>query len=182
MLKEREQEIIRQVQQGNTALFSELVDQYKDPAFSLCVRICGNRDDAADICQEAFIKAFRALSNFRGDAGFATWFYRIVYNSAISYLRAHKIKTIPLENIRDIQGNEEQDDDEPTRKLVRKIVSDLPETDRSIVTLYYLMDHSISEISEVTGLSESNIKVRLHRCRIKMHEEISIKLHLQTAL
>jgi len=181
MLKEREQEIIRQVQQGNTALFSELVDHYKDPAFSLCVRICGNRDDAADICQESFIKAFRALSNFRGEAGFATWFYRIVYNSAISYLRIKKIKTIPLENFPDIEGCEDQEEDVTTRKLVRKIISELPEIDRSIVTLYYLLDHTISEISKITGLTESNIKVRLHRCRIKMHEEISIHLHVQIA-
>ena len=183
MIKEREQEIIRQVQQGNTAAFGELVNHYKDAAFTLCVRICGNKDDAEDICQDAFIKAFHALGNFRGDSGFATWLYRIVYNSSISHLRNRKVQTLPIESIRDIGGSDEageQDETEMKRKLMREIVAELPEVERTIITLYYLMDHSVSEISEVTGISQSNIKVRLYRTRIKMHHEIIERLRLQT--
>jgi RNA polymerase sigma factor (sigma-70 family) len=181
MIKEREQEIIRQVQQGNVAVFAELVNQYKDAAYTLCVRICGNKSDAEDICQESFIKAYRAIANFRGEAGFATWLYRIVYNTAISHLRSQKIKTVPLESIRDIDSEgRENDDMEEKRKLIRKILAELPELDRTIMTLYYMMDHSISEIVGVTGLSESNIKIRLHRTRIKMHDEIAFRLNVQT--
>jgi len=180
MLKERELEIIRQVQEGNTSVYSELVDHYKDAAFTLSVRICGNRDDAADICQEAFIKAFRALNNFRAQSGFSTWLYRIVYNTAISHLRSIKIKTSPLDGLHEIASDDETGMDDSMRKLVRKLVAGLPEVDRTIVTLYYLMDHSISEIAEIISISESNIKVRLHRSRMKLHEELSLQLDLQT--
>jgi RNA polymerase sigma factor (sigma-70 family) len=185
MIKEREQEIIKLVQLGNTAAYGELVNAYKDAAFTLCMRICGNRDDADDICQEAFIKAFHALKNFRGDSGFSTWLYRIVYNTSISYIRSRKVKTLPIDAAREAIGSEteltwEREETEVKRKLIREIVGDLPEVDRTIVTLYYLFDHSIGEICEVTGISESNIKVRLHRARLKMHSEITSRLRLQT--
>jgi RNA polymerase sigma factor (sigma-70 family) len=186
MTKEREQEIIQQVQQGNTAAFGELVNQYKDAAFTLCVRICGNHDDAGDICQDAFIKAFRALRNFRGDSGFSTWLYRIVYNTAISHIRNRKIKTLPIESIKDAGRLEnegeltwENEETEMKHKLIREIVAELQEVDRTIITLYYLMDHSVSEICVVTGISESSVKVRLHRARLKMHSEITKHLQLQ---
>ena len=183
MTKEKEQEIIQQVRQGNTAAFGELVDQYKDAAFTLCLRICDNRDDASDICQDAFIKAFRALKSFRGDSGFSTWLYRIVYNTAISQIRSRRIKTLPIENLKETGVSDEEEENEGiqiNRKLIREIVAELPEVDRTIITLYYLMNHSVSEIFEVTGITESNIKVRLHRARLKMHKEFTLRIRLQT--
>ena len=85
-----EQELVRAAAGGDTEAFARLVRTYENKIYSLALRMCGSADDAGDIAQEAFLAAWRGLPAFRGEAGFATWLYRLTSNAAIDYLRRQK--------------------------------------------------------------------------------------------
>ena len=185
MTKDQEKEIIAGILAGNTESFCLLVDRYKDAAFTLSVRLVGNRDDAADICQDSFVKAFHSLKQFRGDAGFATWLYRIVYNASISHIRKNKMRALPvgegrMPEIPDYDADKawEEEETELKKTLVRQCLDELPELDRSLLTLFYLMEHSVAEIASITDLSESNVKVRLHRARTRLYGQVTSRLRV----
>ncbi len=170
---------ISEVIAGNTASYAVLIDRHKDLVFTIAMNITRNREDAEEVAQDAFLKAFRKLADFRWDSSFQTWLYRIAYNEAISKVRKNKVKLLDLEE--EITGNIAEEDiendiagmDEEEQKLViSRILDMLPEIDRVIVTLFYLENQPILEISEVTGLGESNVKVRLHRVRKRIYSDL----------
>jgi len=178
---------INEVIAGNTASFAVLVDRHKDLVFTIAMNITKNREDAEEVAQDAFLKAYQKLAGFRKESSFQTWLYRIAYNEAISKTRKNKVKLLDLEE--EATGNipdEEMDEnfaglDEREQKLVTaKILDKLPEIDRAIVTLFYLDSHPVTEICEVTGLGESNVKVRLHRVRKKFYSEVQELLNKRT--
>jgi RNA polymerase sigma-70 factor (ECF subfamily) len=166
---------VRRVLDGNAKDYSVLVDRHKDMVFTLAVRITGNREDAEEVAQDAFIKAFDGLKRFKGDSKFSSWLYRITYNESISRVRKKSLRTVELEEERtdfadDIVKNEVLGLDEKEQKaLIDKTFDELDETEKVLITLYYNNDNSIDEISAATGLSVSNVKVKLHRTRKKMY-------------
>jgi len=170
---------IRQVQEGKINAFSHLVDRHKDKAYNLAFRICANREEAEEIAQDAFIKAYRSLNNFRMKSSFATWLYRIVYNTAISLVRSRKNKILALEEfpadaVDFLSSCTSQDEavEEYRSSLVNFAMQKISEDDRGLITLYYYNDLDMEEISKITGISRSNIKVKLYRARRKMAEII----------
>ena len=170
---------IEQVLAGKTNAYSYIIDRHKDKAFSLAFRICGNREEGEEIAQDSFLKAFRSLGNFRMKSSFATWLYRIIYNTAISYIRSrkeilHSLEEFPAD-ASDFIGNnndEEKAEKEYKESIVNYALSKIEEEERGLICLYYYEDMKIDEISEVTGISSSNVKIRLHRTRKKMLEII----------
>ena len=178
---------INEVIAGNAASFAVLIDRHKDLVFTIAMNITRNREDAEEVAQDAFLKAFQKLASFRKESGFQTWLYRIAYNEAISKIRKNKIRTLDLEEeIMEGTPDEEVEEeiaglDEQEQKLViSKILDKLPEIDRVIVTLFYLDSNPVTEIAEVTGLGESNVKVRLHRVRKKIYSELQEILKKRT--
>ncbi|HNW56328.1 MAG TPA: RNA polymerase sigma factor [Bacteroidales bacterium] len=170
---------IDQVLNGNINAFSYIADRHKDKAFNLAFRICCNREDAEEITQDSFLKAFRSLKSFKRECSFATWLYRIVYNSAISHIRIKKVKILSLEDFpveandfTGISSNEEEADKEYLNSLVNFALQKISEEERGLISLFHYEEMSIDEISEVTGISKSNIKVKLFRARRKMTEII----------
>ncbi len=170
---------IEEVLKGSTAAFSFLVNRHKDNVFNLAMRICGNREEAEEIAQDAFLKVYRALSEFRQNSSFATWLYRIVYNTSISYLRARRREVLSLEDFpadaTDFIGcceSEEIAEKEYRNALINFALQRLNESDRAIITLSYYEELSHAEISTITGISKENIKIRLHRARKKMLDDI----------
>jgi RNA polymerase sigma-70 factor (ECF subfamily) len=166
---------IDQVLQGNVNAFTYIVDQHKDRAFNLAFRICCNREEAEEIAQDSFLKAYRALGSFQRKSSFSTWLYRIVYNTAVSYVRIKKKEILSLEDFpadaADFIGtcaSEEEAESEYRRSLINFAFQKISEEDRSLITLHYYEEMSTEEISEVTGISKSNIKVKLFRARQKM--------------
>jgi RNA polymerase sigma-70 factor (ECF subfamily) len=166
---------IEQILSGNSGSFAYIVDQHKDKAFNLAFRICGNREDAEEIAQDSFLKAFRSLNGFKMKSSFATWFYRIVYNTSISYVRVRKKGLLSLEDFpadaTDFIGDNSSEDDaekEYRNALIGFALLKINEEERGLITLYYYEEMSTDEISDVTGISKSNIKVRLFRARQKM--------------
>jgi len=166
---------IEQVLAGRTNAYSYIVDRYKDKAFNLAFRICGNREEGEEVAQDSFLKAFRSLNNFRMKSSFATWLYRIIFNTAISHIRSRKEALHSLEEFpadaSDFIGNnnnEEEAEKEYKESIVNYALSKVEEEERGLISLYYYEDMKIDEISEVTGISNSNIKIRLYRTRQKM--------------
>jgi RNA polymerase sigma-70 factor (ECF subfamily) len=164
---------------GETSAFAVLVDRHKDLVFTIAMNIARNREDAEEIAQDAFLKAFQKLATFRRDSRFSTWLYRIAYNESIGLMRKNRIPTADLgEEILENLGEEEMEqevagmDPAEQKKAVSVILNHLPEIDRVLVTLFYLDSQSVSEISSVTGLGESNVKVRLHRVRKRICSEL----------
>lgn len=166
---------IDQVISGQTEAFAVLVDRHKDMVFTLALNISRNREDAEEIAQDAFMKAYGKLASFRRDSRFSTWLYRIVYNEAVTRMRKRKLQTVALEdeimeNTSDGEVEDEihQMDETEQKAVIAWILDSLPVTDRVLVTLFYLESQTIGEISQVTGMGESNVKVRLHRTRKKL--------------
>ena len=170
---------IEQILAGNSNAFSFIVDRHKDKAYNLAFRICGNHEEAEELAQDSFLKAYRSLSSFKMKSSFATWLYRIVYNTTISHIRIKKKGVLSLEDFPAdatdfISGstNEEEAEKEYRSSLVNFALQKINEEDRALVSLYYYDEMSADEIADVTGLTKANIKVKLFRARQKMTEII----------
>jgi RNA polymerase sigma factor (sigma-70 family) len=170
---------LERVLAGETNAFSHLVDRHKDRVFNLALRICGNREEAEEIAQDAFMKVFRSLKGFRMKSSFATWLYRIVYNTSVSYVRLKKKGVLSLEDFpaeaADFAGKgstEEEVESEYKKALISFALQKINEEERGLISLYYFEELDITEISGITGISRSNIKVKLFRTRQKLMEII----------
>lgn len=167
--------LINRILEGDTSCYAILVDRYKDMAFTIACRITGSREDAEEIVQDAFVKAFRGLSGFRRQALFSTWLYRIVYNAALSKKR---IKGFPVQRLEDHPVSADLPDvteepEEDRQALLESAMKQLPEEDRVILTLYYIDESSVEDIHQITGLSKANVKIRLFRARKKLQEWVA---------
>jgi RNA polymerase sigma-70 factor (ECF subfamily) len=177
MIQQNDIQVIERILAGNTRDFEILVNRHKDLAFTLAYRLLNNREDAEEATQDAFIKAFRSLSGFRKDSGFSTWLYRIVYNTALSMKR---LKKPVFQNIDDMPSLSEKSDVPKydfdaiaeRNQMLEKALQRIPEEDRILITLYYLNESGVDEIHAITGLSKSNVKVKLFRARKKLQELI----------
>jgi RNA polymerase sigma-70 factor (ECF subfamily) len=170
---------IEQVLAGKSNAFSYIVDRHKDKAFNLAFRICSNHEEAEEIAQDSFLKAYRSLGGFKMKSSFATWLYRIVYNTSISHVRIKKKRVLSLEDFpadaTDFIGSntsEEEAEIEYRNSLINFALQKINEEERGLISLYYYEEMTTEEISDVTGISKSNIKVKLFRARQKMLEII----------
>ena len=167
-----ELKIIEQVKQGDLLAFRLLVDKYKSMAFHIALQIVKNVEDAEEIAQDAFLNTYQSISRFKGESKFSTWFYKIVFNLAVSRTRKKKIETSNIDEteISDYEIAEAYQDftslEQEERSLqIRNAVNRLKEDESLIITLFYLNENTIEEISSITDLSISNVKVKLHRAR-----------------
>lgn len=170
---------IEQVLKGKTEAYACIVDRHKDRVFNLALRISGNREDAEEVAQDSFLKAYRSLNGFKMKSSFSTWLYRIVYNTAISQIRLRKKGILSLEDFPADAGDfrtenvtEEEAENEYRNSLVNYALQKISEEERGLISLFYYEELSIDEISGVTGLPKSTIKVKLFRARQKMLEVI----------
>jgi RNA polymerase sigma-70 factor (ECF subfamily) len=166
---------------GNILDFSVLVDKYKDMVYTLAYRIVGNREDAEELAQDVFVKVYRSLKDFRGKSKFSTWLYSITYNTSISKIRKKQLENVSLNNhdnsrydIIDDEYEKYYNFDKVPAELLRQALDELNPVDKSILTLYYQDDKPVKEISKVTGLTDSNVKVRLHRSRQKLFQKLQV--------
>jgi len=170
---------LQQIISGNVRAYSFLVEKHKDMVFSIALKILHSREDAEEVAQDAFVKAYQSLSGFKNEAKFSTWLYRIVYNSAISKVRKKKLELAPLDDTTINNYSEDSVDsnfflvNEPDQfELLQKALQSLPEDENVIVSLFYQNDNSIEDISAITGLTVANVKVKLHRIRKKLYTEM----------
>ena len=171
-----DREILESVKKGNHSDYAILIDRYKNKAFSMLTRMLKNKMEAEEVLQDCFLKAFKGLNNFKGEAKFSTWFYKIVYNSALSRLSLQKRKTesemtsidehFDLKSDYDYNISEQND----LSLYINEMVNKLPPNYASVITMFYLESMSCEEISKVMGTSENNVKVMLHRSRTALKE------------
>ena len=171
---------IEQVLEGKINAYSFLVDRHKDKAFNLAFRICGNREEAEEVAQDAFMKAYKALRGFKMKSRFDTWLYRIVYNTAISLVRSRKKGVLSVEDFPadaidflSYNANEEEAENDFRNSLVNFALQKISEEERALISLYYYDEMDTAQIATITGINRSNIKVRLFRARQKIIEILS---------
>lgn len=169
---------IQRVLNGSTDDFRYFIRKYKDLAFSVAVAVVKNEYDAEDVVQEAFIKAFQNLQSFRGNSNFKTWFYRILVNEAFKRIRKSKDEIIVLhsENIpesEDISETFRGFNDDEQKLLVSESLKRIAPKECLVLQLFYFEGNSLVEISNITGWSEGNVKVMLHRARKHLLEVVS---------
>jgi RNA polymerase sigma factor (sigma-70 family) len=174
---------IKRVLAGDKNSFRHLVDKYQNMAYTVAYRILRHHENSEEAVQEAFLKAYQSLSNFRLGAKFSTWLYRITFNSAIDIKRKMRTNISSLDDDRQpiSEGTEnlttEIDyafDDE--NKFIKNAINKLPEIDSLLITLYHLHELKINEITKITGLKSSNIKTRLMRSRREMRRYLERNL------
>ena len=173
---EHETQYIARILDGDTECFSAFLDRYSRPLYVLIVQIVGCSEDAEELVQDVFLKAFRCLGSYRGECRFSTWLYRIAYTTAVSatrkkkqeflYIEENTINNVPDEKADDILYP--TDDEERTARLIQAIDL-LNVEEKALITLFYYEEKSIEEIGEVLKLSPGNVKVKLHRTRKKIY-------------
>lgn len=181
---------LRQVLAGDTSKFSYFITQYKDMAFSIAFRILSNREDAEEVVQDSFMKAFKSLSSFRQESKFSTWLYRIVVNTALKRRGKDNpevdvdISNLPAETPDYIETAYSALAHDDQKKVINRAMEKLGMEDRLLLTLFYLNENTIEEINEITGISNENIKMKLHRARKKMYVilEKDLKIKLNTLI
>jgi len=168
--------IIAKVKQGDMSAFNVLIDEHKDMAFTLAFKILKSREDAEEVAQDAFLKAYKNLDKFEGKSKFSTWLYAIVYNTALTKLRKKKL---PIDNsdyyAQDNLLNYSETDNEWRRlqreertTYIQRALDLMRDEDRVAITLFYMNENSLQEICDITGWEISNVKVRLHRARKRL--------------
>ncbi len=181
-------EIIESIKKGNTADYSILVDRYKAKSFTMLKRMLKNEFDAEEVLMDCFLKAYNNLASFKFESKFSTWFYRIVYNTALTKLSTAKRKIeLDMESVDDLHYLESKFNADVLVKddvavLVRKIINELPPKNAAVVTMFYLEEMSTEEISEVLQISVPNVKVILHRSRNLLKEIIEKRNLLKEVL
>jgi len=186
-MADQDWDIIQKVVGGEVRAYRVLVDRYQDRALTLASRILRNRQEAEELVQDAFVRAYRNLRNYRGDAKFGTWFYRIVYNLCLTALRDRRHVPervdyneelhagIPLEQVARIslaEGIEARD----IHEIVATELMNLPIAYRAVMTMFYVEDLSYEEVADALGAPLGTVKTNLFRGRKVLRNKVKALL------
>lgn len=179
--------IVRQVQAGDVSAFDKLIVKYRERVFGIVYNLTANREDASDLTQDSFIKAFQAINRFQGNCSFFTWLYKIAVNTTLSHLRKNKMRSFfSLEKLNEEGGSSEvidqltdkhgADRDAYLRELQEKLNEALQKLSiphRTVITLFEIDGLSHSEIAEIMSCSEGTVRSRLHYAKQFLQGELS---------
>jgi len=165
--------LIDQILAGDEQRYAQLVDLYKSYAFTIAFKVTENKADAEEVAQDAFIKAYHYLKGFKRGARFSTWLYRIVFNTAISHKRKNKqiFQSIDgtFNHSEESEHTLEKDD---KQVYINKALNRLNEADRLSIQLFYLKEFSLEEVADMMGQKMNTTKVRIHRARQRLADEL----------
>jgi len=175
-----DRELITRVLKGEQQVYAELVKRYQDFVFTLALRYAPAREDAEEIAQDVFVKAYRALPDFRGDSKFSTWLYAIVNSTSLSFLRKKKLDTRSLDEEKVLLKAEKDHttsaaapvEQKSRAAMVNTAIRMLSPSDATLITLFYKMEQSLEEIAAVMGMEPNTAKVKLHRARSRLKEKM----------
>jgi RNA polymerase sigma-70 factor, ECF subfamily len=179
-----DQQLVDGARKGAAGDFTALVRRHGNKAFTLALRIVHDRRIAEEVVQDAFLKAYRGLSGFRGDCAFTTWLYRIVYTTSLSRARTeqNRVASTDVESV----GPELSIDQSPsvhlqleTKELhsaLLREIEGLPAQWRAVVTLFYMEERTYEEITSITSLPMGTVKTYLFRARTQLKERLSRRL------
>lgn len=178
--------LIRRAREGDSAAMNSLVEAHYKQAYNLAYHLSGNYDEASDIAQEAFVRVYHSLANFRGDANFSTWLYRIVTNVFLDERKKQKVRAhSSLEEYLELEDNtvtRQIEDPSPgpehlveqgeRNTVVGDAVRSLPEIQRAMIAMYHFQSLSYEEIAEVLNLPIGTVKSRLNRARLALKNKL----------
>lgn len=166
---------IDKVLQGDRNAYAYLVNKYKDMVFTLALKVVKDREEAEEVAQDTFIKAYKSLSKFKGDAKFSTWLYKITYNNCMDVVKKQtrrynvtEIDEVVENKLQSIENTLDGIEREERALIIKECLEFLPEDEKTILWLFYFKELSLKEIQDVTSYSQANIKVKLHRARKRM--------------
>lgn len=173
-------EIISRILQGESAIFAQIVERYQNFVFTLVLRFTDNREDAEEISQDVFVKAYRSLADFRGESKFSTWLYTVVRTSCLTFLRKKRLDTTSIDNERTFLQLENQEstfkadtvETKSRHAMVNEAIRLLSPDDSQLITLFYKGEQSLEEIGRIMGLEPNTVKVKLHRARHRLKEKM----------
>jgi RNA polymerase sigma factor (sigma-70 family) len=184
MQQQTDLELIADTLAGNTASYALLVNRHKRFVFTMALKFVKNREDAEEVAQDCFVKAYKALGAFKQTSKFSTWLYTIAYTTAMSHLRKKRLPTdsIDEENshmqLQNSISSYRADGVENTSKYayLNLAISQLLPDDATIITLFYQGEQSLEEIAETLHMESNTVKVKLHRARLRLKEKLQILL------
>jgi RNA polymerase sigma-70 factor (ECF subfamily) len=177
-------EIIDAVLAGDVNAYADLVKRHQNYVFTLAMRFTKNREEAEEVAQDAFVKGFKYLKDFKRTAKFTTWLHTIVYTTAMTYLRKNRLKTSSMddeENPIELESKTFAIENNLTELKSRayylnQAIENLPPVDATIITLFYKGEQSLEEIAQIMQMDANTIKVKLHRARLKLKEKLNLIL------
>ncbi len=173
-------EIISRVLQGEQNAYAALVNRYQNYVFTLTLRLIKSREDAEEVAQDVFVKAYRSLADFRGESKFSTWLYTITNTTSITFLRKKKLDIQSLDNEKVFEVADNLDSGFRTNmveqkskvNMVNRAIALLSPDDAEVITLFYKAEQSLEEIGRILGLETNTVKVRVHRARTRLKEKM----------
>lgn len=177
-------ELIQQTLGGNQSAYADLVKRHQRFVFTLALRFSKNREDAEEIAQDCFVKAYHSLASFQQQSKFSTWLYSIVYTTAMTSLRKKRVETSSIhdedENLQiDIQTavvDTNQAENNSRSFYLNQAIAQLLPDDAAVLTLFYKGEQSIEEISQALGIETNAVKVKLFRARQRLKEKLERNL------
>lgn len=170
----QDEDIINMVLQGDKKAYALLIERYQHFVFTLIKRIINNHEDAEELTQDVFIKAFHALGDYKGTSKFSTWLYTIARNISLSYMRKQKAAIVSDEILTSINGysrDTEQSLEKKNRKaVINNAINHLEPSEAQVLTLFYIQEQTIDEIAIILDMNPGNVKVKLFRSRKKLKE------------
>lgn len=184
MEQETDLVLITKVLAGETAVYSDLVKRHQRFVFTLALRFTKNREDAEEVAQDCFVKAYRALGTFKQTSKFSTWLYSITYTSAMTALRKRKMNTCSLDDetnsiqLHDAHTGERSDavEKKSAHVYLNRAIDSLSADDAAIITLFYKGEQSLEEIGTALYMETNTVKVKLHRARLRLKEKLQYLL------
>lgn len=175
MTKLTDENYIEKTLKGDSNAFAFLIDKYKDMVFTLAIKMIKSREEAEEVSQDAFLKAYKYLPNFKGDSKFSTWLYKIAYNASLDAIKKKKseyntitIDEITINYIASVETILDGIERKERAEIINNCLEQLAEDEKAILLFFYFKELSLKEIIEITSLSEANVKVKLHRARKKL--------------
>ncbi|MBD0279397.1 MAG: sigma-70 family RNA polymerase sigma factor [Bacteroidota bacterium] len=173
-------EIISQVVRGDQNAYATLVERYQNYVFTIVLRYVKNREDAEEVAQDVFIKAYRSLADFKGTAKFSTWLYTVTTTTCITFLRKNKLEVHSLDNEKvfaaadniDSGARANQIEQKSRVNMVNEAIRLLNPEDAQIITLFYKGEQTLEEIARILGKEPNTVKVQLHRARGRLKEKM----------
>jgi len=177
-------ELIAQTLTGNQAAYADLVKRHQRFVFTLALRYAKVREDAEEIAQDSFIKAYRSLASFQGQSKFSTWLYSVVYTTAMTFLRKKRIATDSIDDEHNFVQIENQvsaydvntAESKSRSFYLQQAIGQLLPDDAAIITLFYKGEQSLEEIAQAMGMETNTVKVKLFRARQRLKEKLERNL------
>jgi RNA polymerase sigma-70 factor (ECF subfamily) len=176
---ESERSAVRRVLAGDVNAFAEIVERWQRPLIRLAYRFCRHQGQAEEMAQEAFLRAFRALDQWRGDASFSTWLFALSINTYRSHMRRARVVEVPLDDVRPSVGPaaEEELATRGVEEIVRRTVAALPGKYRDAMIVFYFMEQDLAEAARALGGPDGTLKARLHRGRALLRKRLARMLN-----